>query len=969
LWAQGISGDLPIVLLRVSDVDDLVLVRQLLQAHEYWGIKRLSVDLVILNERGSSYIQDLQMALEAAVRTSLARPRIAGTDSRGKVFVLRTDLIASETRALLLAVARVVLSGGRGTLADQVERTQPTPTVAPRLPRRAQATDVTPAETEATRKLEFFNGLGGFDAQGREYLVTAPGGQSTPVPWINVIANAGFGFQVGSDGGGYTWSRNSRENALTPWSNDPVGNRPGETLYLRDEESGELWTVAPGPIRVEGARYSCAHGMGYSRFEHVSHGLAAELTMFVPLADPIKICRLRIRNESPRRRSISVTAYLEWVLGPSRTGSAPHIVTEQDPGGALFARNPWNQPFPGVAFADLRGAQTEFTCDAREFLGRHGVLAAPAALVAGGTLSGRTGAGLDPCAALRTHFELEPQASTDIVFLLGEAAGADEARALVASYRAKDPDQVLAEVRAHWDELTGHVQVTTPDRALDIMMNGWLLYQTLACRTWARAGFYQASGAYGFRDQLQDAMALGIARPALLREQILRAAARQFPEGDVQHWWLPHSGQGVRTHISDDRVWLSFVTAHYVSLTGDRAILDVQVPFIEGPPLPRERHDAFFEPAISENTATLFEHCRLGLEGALYMGEHGLPLIGTGDWNDGMNRVGEHGRGESVWLGWFLHATLNAFAPIAQSRGELALATAWLGHATRLRAALEQHAWDGEWYRRGFFDDGTPLGSASNDECQIDAIAQSWSVISGAANPARAERAMDALDAQLLQRDPPLAVLFTPPFEKSMQEPGYVKAYPRGIRENGGQYTHAAVWTSIAFAMQGKADRALEVFNMLNPIRRSMTRADVQRYKVEPYVVAADVYSEAPHAGRGGWTWYTGSAGWLYRAGLEWILGFRLRENRLTLSPCVPSSWPGFTLRYRHRGPHHITPYEIIVDKQPDPRARPQLVIDGVVQTAGQSAVDLHDDGAAHSVHVMWLAATALEDFAATRNS
>jgi cyclic beta-1,2-glucan synthetase len=964
LWSQSISGDLPIVLVRVEDVDDLPLVRQLLQAHEYWGIKRLSVDLVILNERGASYIQDLQVALEAAVRVSLARPRIAGTDTRGKVFTIRTDLITSETRALLFAVARVVLSGRRGTLADQIERMQPVPTAAPRLPRRTPPAEAAPADPELGRTLEYFNGLGGFGAEGREYQVTVPGGQSTPVPWINVIANRHFGFQVGSDGGGYTWARNSRENALTPWSNDPVGNRPGETIYLRDEETGELWTTAPTPILHEGARYSCAHGMGYSRFEHVSHGISLELTLLVPLDDPIKICRLRVRNESPRRRSISATAYVEWVLGPSRNSGAPHIITELDISGAVFARNPWNHAFPGVAFADLRSAHTEITCDRGEFLGRHGMLDAPAALVSGAPFSGRTGAGLDPCAALRARFELEPSASTDFVFLLGEAADGDTARALLTRYRGADVEEVLAAVRSHWDEVTGHVQVRTPDRAFDIMMNGWLLYQTLACRTWARAGFYQASGAYGFRDQLQDAMALGLAQPQLLREQILRAAARQFPEGDVQHWWLPHNGQGVRTHISDDRVWLSFVTAHYVALTGDRAILDVQLPFIEGPPLPRERHDAFFEPAISEQTATLFEHCRLGLEGAK-LGSHGLPLIGTGDWNDGMNRVGEHGRGESVWLGWFLYATLNAFAPIAQSRGEVALATSWLNQSARLRAALEQHAWDGEWYRRGFFDDGTPLGSAENDECQIDAIAQSWSVISGAANPARAARAMDALGAQLLQTDPPLAMLFTPPFDKSVQEPGYVKAYPPGIRENGGQYTHAAVWTAIAFALQGNATRAMEVFNMLNPIRRSATRADVQRYKVEPYVVAADVYSQAPHAGRGGWTWYTGSAGWLYRAGLEWILGFRVRENRLTLVPCVPADWPGFTILYRYRG----TPYEITVDRQPDPRAAPQFVVDGQMQPAGRATIDLADDGVRHTVQVTWGAATAAADSAATQSS
>jgi cyclic beta-1,2-glucan synthetase len=967
LWAQGISGDPPIVLLRIEDVEDIEVARQLLQAHEYWSVKRLSVDLVILNERGSSYVQDLQVALEAAVRVSLARPRISGMETRGKVFVLRSDLVSSEARALLLAVSRVVLSGRRGSLADQVERMQSTPTLAPRQPRRLAAVAAAPvAEPDYARELEFFNGIGGFGAQGREYVVNTSGGQTTPAPWINVIANRGFGCQVSADGAGFTWARNSRENALTPWCNDPVSDRPGEAIYLRDEETGELWTPTSAPIRHENAQYSCAHGLGFSRFEQRSHGMAVTLTVFVPLEDPVKICRLVIRNKSPRHRTLSVSAYVEWVLGASRAVGAPHVLTEIDNSTrAIFARNPWNAAFADTAFADLCGKQSEWTADRREFLGRHGTLDAPAALVTGAPLSGRTGAALDPCAALRTHLELDPDESTEIVFLLGQAAGPEAARVLIERYRSADLDGIIGSVGEFWNELSGHVQVKTPDRAFDIMMNGWLLYQTLACRTWARAAFYQASGAYGFRDQLQDAMALGIARPALLREQILRAASRQFPEGDVQHWWLPHSGQGVRTHISDDRVWLSYVTAYYVGLTGDRAILDEPVPFIEGPALPPERHDAFYEPTVSEQSATLFEHCRRGLEGALYMGEHGLPLIGTGDWNDGMNRVGEHGKGESVWLGWFLHSTLSAFAPLAQARGELALAMSWLNHAGKLHNALEAHAWDGEWYRRGFFDDGTPLGSSQNDECRIDSIAQSWSVISGAANPARAARAMSSLEAQLLRQDPPLALLFTPPFEKSQQEPGYVKAYPRGIRENGGHYTHAAIWTVIALTLQGKAEKALEVFAMLNPIRRTSTRADVQRYKVEPYAVAADIYSEAPHAGRGGWTWYTGSAGWLYRAGLESILGFRLRANQLTLTPCVPANWPGFSIVYRHRG----TIYEISVDRQPASGAAAQLTIDGQVQKPGRNVVDLVEDGGKHTVHVAWLAAAAAdEDQTATIN-
>jgi cyclic beta-1,2-glucan synthetase len=963
LWSQGISGDLPIVLIRIEETDDLTVVRQLLQAHEYWGIKRLSVDLVIFNERGASYVQDLQVALESMVRVAQGRPRIAGADTRGKVFVLRADLVTSETRGVLFAVARVVLSGRRGSLADQVERLQPTDTPAPRTPRRTPSVPPAQAgETDDTRALEFFNGLGGFAAQGREYTVIAT--QPTPLPWINVIANRDFGFHVSAEGAGFTWSRNSRENALTPWSNDPVSDRPGEAIYLRDEQSADLWCPTPAPIRVEQAYYSCTHGFGYSRFVQRCHGITLELTLLVAGDDPAKVCRLRVRNDSGRERVLSLTSYVEWVLSPARVTSAPHVITERDTTtGALLARNPWNHAFRGVAFADLGGRQTEWTCDRIEFLGRHGTLEAPEALLSGTPLSGRTGTALDPCSALRTHFTLAPEASQEFLILLGQAESIPAARELVTRLRTTSIDALLDANHAQWRTLTGQLQVETPDRAFDIMMNGWLLYQTLACRTWARAAFYQASGAYGFRDQLQDAMALAVAQPQLLREQILRAAGRQFHEGDVQHWWLPHSGQGVRTHISDDRVWLAYVTAHYVQLTGDRAILDVELPFIEGPPLPPEQHDSFFEPAPGTETATLFEHCRRGLAGALEMGPHGLPRIGTGDWNDGMNRVGEHGRGESVWLGWFLHATLSAFAPLAREHGALTLATTWLDAATRLRAALEQHAWDGEWYRRGFFDDGTPLGSSIHDECRIDAIAQSWSVISGAANPARAARAMESLEANLLRRDPPLALLFTPPFEKSAQEPGYVKAYPRGIRENGGQYTHAAVWTVIALALQGKAERALEVFSMLNPIRRSSTRAEVQRYKVEPYVVAADVYSAPPHEGRGGWTWYTGSAGWLYRAGLEWILGLRLRGDQLQLAPCIPQEWPGFTVHYQHRG----TPYVIRCARKPAASARVQLTVDGQPLKMGRNTVDLVTDGAAHTIHVEWIAASTAEDLAASR--
>jgi cyclic beta-1,2-glucan synthetase len=951
LWAQGISGDLPIVLVRIDAVEDIALVRQALRAQEYWRMKQLAVDLVILNERGSSYIQDLQIALETQVRTSQSRPQVGADVARGSVFVLRSDLISSETRGLLLSMARAVLAGRRGTLAEQLDRLQ-AQEAAPPPPRRTPNAE--PAQgLAAAPKLEFFNGLGGFAAGGREYVTILEAGRWLAAPWVNVIANAAFGFQAGVEGSGYTWSLGSRENQLTPWSNDPVTDRPGEVLYVRDEASGELWGPTALPIRSGSAPYVAAHGQGYSRFEHSARGVALELVQYVPLEDPIKISRLTLRNTSERTRRLSVTAYVEWVLGASRAASALSIVTDIDPRtGALFARNPWNLGFGSrVAFADLGARQTAWTGDRREFLGRHGTLDSPAALAAEAPpLSKRTGAGLDACGALQAPVVLEPGGTAEIVFFLGEAASEAEAQALVERYRASDLDAVLREVAVFWDEVLGAIQVKTPDRAMDVMLNRWLLYQTLACRVWARAGFYQASGAYGFRDQLQDGMALALSRPALTREHLLRAAGRQFVEGDFQHWWLPPSGQGVRTRISDDRVWLACATAHYVATSGDRAVLDERVAFIEGRPLAAGEHDAYFQPMPAEERASLFEHCARGLDRSLAVGAHGLPLIGTGDWNDGMNRVGEHGKGESVWLGWFLHATLAAFAPLATARGEHARAASWLAHAAALKDSLERDGWDGDWYRRGYFDDGTPLGTAASDECRIDSIAQSWAVLSGAAEPARARRAMAAVEQHLIRPGDGLALLFTPPFDRAPLDPGYIKGYPPGIRENGGQYTHAAAWSVIAFAALGQGDQAAALFSLLNPINHAATRADVQRYKVEPYVVAADIYSVPPHVGRGGWTWYTGSAGWLYRAGIESILGFCLQGTSFLLEPCIPRSWPRFELTYKH----HSARYHITVENPRGvSRGISSATLDGNALLPGRARVPLVDDGAAHEVRVI----------------
>jgi cyclic beta-1,2-glucan synthetase len=912
-------------------------------------MKGIAADLVILNATGASYAQALQESLEGMVRASQA----AGEEQRrerGGVYLLRADLVSSRDQILLRAAARIVIPAHRGTLSEQavrLGRPRPGP-VPPRLRSPRETADVVPAPA---LDLEFWNGLGGFSADGREYVTVLGKGQWTPAPWTNVVANPEFGFQVSESGSGYTWSVNSRENKLTPWTNDPVSDTPGEAFYVQDEDSGLTWGPTLLPIREEPWPYVIRHGQGYSRFEHESHGIAQDLLQLVPVRDPVKISRLALENRSDRKRRLSITAYAEWVLGVSRSVSAPHVVTEIDSATrALFARNPWNGEFSDqIGFADLGGRQTSWTSDRLEFLGRNASLDHPASLERGQELSGKTGAGLDPCAALRTHVELEPGERTEVLFLLGQGRDHEEARTLVERYRALGCETALREVQEHWDQVLGTVQVETPDPSMNLLLNRWLLYQTLACRIWARSAFYQSGGAYGFRDQLQDVLALAVARPELVREHILRAAARQFREGDVQHWWHPPTGRGVRTRISDDRHWLPYAVAHYLRTTEDEAVLDEEVAWLEGPALEEDQQEAYFEPTESEDRATLYEHCARALDRSLELGSHGLPLIGAGDWNDGMNRVGREGRGESVWLGWFLIVNLREFARIADFRGEGERAASWRSTAASLETSLDAEAWDGEWYKRAFFDDGTPLGSAHNDECQIDSLPQSWAVISGTGDKKRARQAMESVEERLVRRDDRLMLLFSPPFDRTPLDPGYIKGYAPGIRENGGQYTHAAAWSVVAFAMLGEGDEAALLFNLLSPIHHASSRANLDRYKVEPYAVAADVYSERPHVGRGGWTWYTGAAGWLYRAGLEWILGFRKRGSALCIDPCIPREWKRFEIAYRHGG----TLYRITVENPKGVcRGVSRVSLDGTL-LSGEALVPLSDDGLEHRVQVV----------------
>ena len=950
LWAQGISGDLPIILARIDNEQDVDMIRQLLRAHEYWRMKQLSADVVIINEKPPSYMQDLQGSLEALVHGSQLRLSPDRSSASGRIFLLRGDLISPQTRTQLQCIARVVLLSRRGTLAEQISRSQHgevSKIPEPRPVRSAKRMDV----PLPVVPLEFFNGLGGFTENGREYVTILNEGLRTPEPWVNVIANPDFGFLVSESGSGFTWSLNSHENQLTPWSNDHVMDTPGEVMYVRDEATGEVWNATALPIRDEAAAYRARHGQGYSRFQNGLHGILLDLTQFVAPDDPIKISRLTLQNNSTRSRQLSVTAYVEWVLGSSRSASAPYIITEIDQQtGALFARNAWSGEFgERIAFADLAGKQTSYTGDRTEFLGRNGTPERPAGLELDHVLSGKVGAGLDPCAALQTSFELRPGGRAEIVFFLGQTENRAQSRELLRRYRAADLNEVLREVTNRWDDVLGCIQITTPDRAMDVLLNRWLLYQTLSCRIWARAGFYQLSGAYGFRDQLQDVMALTLAKRGLTREHLLRAAAHQFVAGDVQHWWHPPSGRGVRTRISDDRLWLPYAVIHFLEATGDATVLNEVVPFLEGAALAEGQGESYFQPTESKESASLFEHCARALDCSLAVGSHGLPLMGTGDWNDGMNRVGQGGKGESIWLGWFLHTILWEFAKVADARGEHERAETWRLHVSALKAALERDGWDGGWYRRAYFDDGTPLGSAANTECRIDSIAQSWAVISGAAEVGRGARAMDAVDQQLVRRPEGLILLLSPPFDRTSLDPGYIKGYVPGIRENGGQYTHAAAWTVLAFAAMGDGDKAGELFRMLNPINRAASRAGVQRYKVEPYVVAGDVYAEAPHIGRGGWTWYSGSAGWLYRTGIEWILGFRVRGATVSIDPCIPRAWPNYSIFFRY----HSASYNIKIENPRNvSRGVRRAELDGK-PLPNSANIPLVDDGLEHQVLII----------------
>ena len=947
LWAYGISGDSPILLVRISDVTELPLVLEALRAHTYWRDQQVSIEVVILNLHDSTYSQELQGQIQRLV----ARSNSSGwLNRRGGIFVVNADQMKQADRALIETVARVILDGQKGSLADQLPpisaQRVALPLFTPSLP-NSQVLEPMPPLTRPT-DLQFDNGWGGFSADGKEYVIYLAANQSTPAPWINVIANEQFGFLVSESGAGYTWAENSSENRLTPWRNDPVVDSPGEALYLRDEETAQVWSPMPLPSR-DAEPYLLRHGAGYSQFEHHTQGLKQTTQLFAAADAPVKVIRLRLENASNRPRRITVTYYAEWVLGVSRSASQAYISPEYDHNsGALLARNGYNAEFgERVAFLAASKAPHGVTTDRTEFLGRMGDLSHPAALSRIGLASTVEG-GLDPCAALQLHVDLSVGGSEEVFFLLGQGSNREHASQLIQTYQ--QPGQVEAAwqaVHQFWDRILGTVSVKTPDPAMNLMLNRWLLYQALSCRIWGRTGFYQSSGAFGFRDQLQDVMALVTAAPQIAHNHILRAAQHQFEAGDVLHWWHPPSGRGVRTRFSDDLLWLPFVVAQYIDATGDSTILNESIPFLRGEPLKPGEDERYGQYETTSESYTLYEHCLRAIKHGSTAGAHGLPLIGTGDWNDGMNRVGIQGCGESVWLGWFLYSVLKRFAPLCRQQADSQQGSTYEQQADDLQTALEAAGWDGEWYRRAYYDDGTPLGSAQNVECQIDSIAQSWAVLSGAGDPAHSLQAMSSVAEHLVRREDQLLLLFTPPFEKTANDPGYIKGYPPGIRENGGQYTHGAVWAVWAFAQLGQGNLAGELFRLLNPISHSDTPEKAAKYKVDPYVIAADVYSVAPHVGRGGWTWYTGSASWMYRLGIEAILGIKRHDNRLEIDPCIPDDWLGYEASYRDGE----TVYNIhVCNPQEVNRGVVEIKLDGNVLAEGY--VSLLHDGGQHEVHV-----------------
>jgi cellobiose phosphorylase len=945
LWRYSISGDLPIILVVLNKNNQMRLLTEVLKAQEYCHLMDIIVDLVILNEEEYAYDSPLNQLISDIILSSQTHDY---SSRKQHVFVLDKSKVQEEDIPLLYAVSKLVFKGDDGNISEQLKREKGR--LLPELVDFKANTDsavennIEPPELPP---LLYFNDLGGFNQEGDEYIIKLENGKVTPAPWINVITNDKFGFIVSESGSGYTWSENSRENKLTPWSNDPVCDPPGELLYIRDEKTGSVWSTTPSPIR-EKEPYIIHHGFGYTKFEHNSNEIRQILTQFVPVDESVKLSLLSLKNNSKKSKKLKITYVIKPVLGVIRKNTILHIKTKLDAMGGILLENSYNEDFRGeICFVEASLKERTVTNDSEEFFG-NGNYVLPDCLKRK-ELSGNMDMVSNPCGAIQVEVVLEPDEKRDIVFQLGVGKDLGEIQSLMEKYRnIENASLALTKVMEFWKDKLQTVQVSTPAKSMDLMLNGWLQYQLISSRLWARAGFYQAGGAFGFRDQLQDCLSIASIWPKAARSQILLHGKHQYVEGDVQHWWHEPSSKGVRTRFSDDRLWLPYVTAEYIRITGDISILNEELPFLIEDVLKENEDDRYGNPRVSEESASLYEHCLRAIEVSLKFGKHGLPLMGSGDWNDGMNEVGNRGSGESVWLGWFLISVLNGFAPICKKMGDDHIEERYIGTMRNILGNIEKEAWDGKWYRRAYFDNGMALGSEQNNDCKIDSISQSWAVISGQGKPGRAKEAMNSMENYLISREDGLMKLLTPPFDTGKEEPGYIKGYVPGTRENGGQYTHAAAWAIIAFAKLGNGNKALELFELLNPINLTSNYREYSRYKVEPYVLAADVYSTYPHIGRGGWSWYTGAAGWMHRAGLESILGFQKNGDSIVIDPCIPGHWKEYEISYRYKSSN----YHIII-KNPKCKTKGvvQLSIDGIPLEG--NVLPLKDDWTLHQVEII----------------
>jgi len=899
LWSHGISGDYPICMARIRRGSAMARIEELLVLQNYLEKRGTPIDILVADESPASYAEPVRHRLEELI-DKYRRPH-----RRGRTFVVAMNSLSATERTALNAAALVHIETGPGSgMILRKQRDEVYQDLPDFVPVRAlESSTEVEADAIVEPPLEFDNGYGGIDAASGDYVIRAAAAAPTPAPWINVLANPDFGSIVSESGSSTTWFRNSSEHRLTSWYNDPVLDRSGEALYIRDEETGEFWSPTPWPA-ADGERYLVRHGAGYSSFEHVSHRVRQRVDYCVDKEQPVKFITLTLRNTAARPRRLTVTYFVEWVFGNHYENTSPYIIPEiDDDRRTLLARNALPRfSNDRVAFVTSTAALHGFTTDRREFLGTARDPCHPAALQRIG-LSGEIVAGAEPCCAYQIHVNLAPDQEADVTFALGAADNRDAALALAEAVRSEQHVRDRqAKTKRHWSDMLTRCRIHTPNKALDHLFNRWLLYQNLAGRLWGRTGLYQAAGGFGFRDQLQDSLALLHVQPELTRAQIIRACSVQFAEGDVLHWWHEDPKRGVRTRCSDDLLWLPYAVSEYLKVTGETELLDETVPYLAGEALRADEAERYTEYAGSDRRASVYEHCCNAIDARAVTGRNGLPLIGNGDWNDGLNRVGIEGRGESAWLGWFLADVYTRFASIAEQRNDTMRTTELIRRRTALVAALESKTWDGAWYLRAFYDDGSSLGASANNECKIDLNAQTWPAITGLASPERARRALDSVDEWLIDDDERLIKLLTPPFDQTLRDPGYIKGYPPGVRENGGQYTHASTWAIWAAVKLQRPEQAMRWADLLNPLLRVCNKSSADHYRGEPYVLPGDICGVAPRTGQTGWTWYTGSAAWLFRIVLEQILGFRPVHGKLELHPCVPRAWSTFSIDYRFGG-------------------------------------------------------------------